>query len=187
MRLGLVSDTHGELENLRLAIKKMRDDWRVEVLVHLGDECEDIEAVRELWKGELIQVPGVYCENYRDPGVPNRLVKELSGYRVLFTHTREPHANDLPGDLNPLEVAARGEVEIVAYGHTHVPALSWEGGVLWVNPGHLKGQDKKGYSPSFAVLDLGEKGVTAYLVDLHSGVPFAEDFTPREGFGRFRG
>ncbi|WP_051276599.1 metallophosphoesterase family protein [Desulfovirgula thermocuniculi] len=185
MRLGLVSDTHGELENLRLAIKKMLEDWRVEVLAHLGDECEDVEAVRELWKGELIQVPGVYCEHYRDPGIQNRLVRELGGYRVLFTHSREPHANDLPGDLNPLEVAARGEVEVVAYGHTHVPAVSWENGVLWVNPGHLKAHDKKGHGPSFAVLALEEKGVTAYLVDLHAGVSFAEHFAPRGGFARF--
>ncbi|MEJ5301024.1 MAG: YfcE family phosphodiesterase [Thermodesulforhabdaceae bacterium] len=174
MRLGLVSDTHGETENLRLAVSLMMEKWQVDVLVHLGDECEDVEAVKDLWKGDLIQVPGVFCEHYRDPKIPNRLLKELKGYRVLFTHTKEPHANDLPGDVNPLELAARKDVEIVAYGHTHIPALSWELGILWINPGHLKTQDKKGYNPSFVVLNLEEKSVTAYLVNLRSGDSFAE-------------
>ncbi|HIE13063.1 MAG TPA: YfcE family phosphodiesterase, partial [Desulfotomaculum sp.] len=91
-----------------------------------------------------------------------------------FTHTRSAHKNDLPGDPNPEELAAKGEVDIVAFGHTHIPEVRWEGGVLWVNPGHLKEQDKKGYSPSFGLLDLKQGTVKARLVDLHSGVVFAE-------------
>ncbi|MEW5762699.1 MAG: YfcE family phosphodiesterase [Bacillota bacterium] len=174
MRVGLVSDTHGELDNLREAARMLRDAWRVEVIAHLGDECEDVAALREVWRGEIVQVPGVYCGHYRDPAITNRLLKEIAGYRILFTHTPEAHKNDLPGDPRPEDLAARGEVDIVAFGHTHVPQVRQEGGVLWVNPGHLKNQDKKGYGPSFAVLDLGPEEAAVALVDLRSGAVFGE-------------
>jgi hypothetical protein len=172
MRLGLVSDTHGELEILREAGRKLEREWRVDVIAHLGDECEDVAALRDVWKGEVIQVPGVYCKHYRDPAITNRILKEIGGCRILFTHTRGAHQNDLPADPKPEELAATGAVDIVAFGHTHIPEIRWEGGVLWVNPGHLKEQDKKGYGPSFGVLDLTAEAVTTRLVDLNSGVVF---------------
>ncbi|MGB9791529.1 MAG: metallophosphoesterase family protein, partial [Thermacetogeniaceae bacterium] len=38
MRIGLVSDTHGELENLREALRQLLEVHSVEKIVHLGDE-----------------------------------------------------------------------------------------------------------------------------------------------------
>lgn len=172
MRLGLVSDSHGELENLREAARRLRDEWRVDILVHLGDECEDAAVLREHPGAEVIQVPGVYCEHYRDPAITNRILREINGYRVLFTHTRDAHANDLPGDPDPAALAARAEVDIVAFGHSHIPEVRLEGKVLWINPGHLKAQDKKGHAPSFAVLEPARDKVTVHLVDLSSGAVF---------------
>ncbi|MEW6182591.1 MAG: metallophosphoesterase family protein [Bacillota bacterium] len=168
MRLGLVSDTHGETENLRSAARMLMRDWRVETVVHLGDECEDIAVLKD-YPLKIIQVPGVYCEHYRNPAITNRLLMEFEGYRILFTHTPGPHKNDLPGDPDPAALAARGEVDIVAYGHTHVPEIRVEGTVLWVNPGHLKSSDKKGYPPGFAVLELGPDGPTCRIINLRSG------------------
>lgn len=45
MRFGLVSDSHGEIENLRAAARILVSDWRVEILAHLGDECEDASVL----------------------------------------------------------------------------------------------------------------------------------------------
>lgn len=186
MRLGLVSDTHGELENLREAVRRLKQEWQVDLIAHLGDECEDVAVLKEVWSGETIQVPGVYCQHYRDPAIPNRVVQEIAGYRILFSHTKEAHKNDLPGDLQPEELVARGAVDIIAYGHTHIPEIVKERNVLWVNPGHLKSEDKKGHKPSFAVLDLKAEGVTVRLVDLLSGVAFAEEFVSRAALGAGR-
>ncbi|MEW6446838.1 MAG: YfcE family phosphodiesterase [Bacillota bacterium] len=174
MRLGLVSDTHGELEILREAGRKLKKDWQVDIIAHLGDECEDVAALREVWEGEIIQVPGVFCEHYRDPAITNRILKEIGGYRILFSHTGEAHKNDLPADPKPEELAATKAVDIVAFGHTHIPEIRWEGNILWVNPGHLKEQDKKGYGPSFGVLDLEPEAVSVRLVDLNTGAVFRE-------------
>mgnify|MGYP005842391791 CR=1 FL=1 len=167
MRLGLVSDSHGEVLNLHTAARILVNDWRVDVIAHLGDECEDAAVLKE-YPVEVIQVPGVYCEHYRDPAVTNRLLRELAGYRILFTHTAAAHKNDLPGDPDPAAFAAEGNVEIVAFGHTHIPEIKVEGKVLWVNPGHLKDSDSKGFPPSFAVLELKTDGVTCRIVNLRT-------------------
>ena len=45
MRIGIVSDTHGELDNLREAVRQLLERWQVSTLVHLGDECEDLEVL----------------------------------------------------------------------------------------------------------------------------------------------
>jgi len=171
MRLGLVSDTHGELENLREAANRLRDEWRVDAVAHLGDDCEDAEVLREYSSWKVLQVPGVFCEHYRDPTVTNRVVEGFAGWHVLLSHTRKPHQNDLPGDPDPEAMGARREVDVVAYGHSHIPEIDIAAnGVPWINPGHLKSQDKKGHAPSFAVLEFGPEVVVARLVDLQSGV-----------------
>jgi len=180
VRVGLVSDTHGELQNLREAAKKLKEKWQVDLIAHLGDECEDVAALREVWRGKIIQVPGVYCHHYRDPAIANRVVREIAGYRILFSHTKEAHKNDLPDDPKPEVLVAQRAVAIVAYGHTHIPEITKGEGILWINPGHLKNEDKKGHKPSFAVLELKPEGVTAQLVDFFSGASFTEEFVPRE-------
>ncbi|RDV81148.1 metallophosphoesterase family protein [Ammonifex thiophilus] len=180
MRLGLVSDSHGELENLREALRQLKEKWQVEMVAHLGDAWEDTVVFEEFPTLRCLRVPGVYCPPYRDPAVPNRLVEEIAGYRLLFTHTPSVHPHDLEGDPNPQLLAQTESVDIIAFGHTHVPEIRREGKVLWVNPGHLKSRDKKGHSPSYAVVELEEKAVRVWLVDLLSGVPFAEETFRRE-------
>ena len=168
MRIGLVSDTHGQLENLKDAAWKLVYNWHVKLIAHLGDECEDIDAIRDM-RLELIEVPGVYCQEYQDPAIPNRVIKEFEGQRVLFTHTPQTHKNDLPGDLDPEQLALDKKVDVVVFGHTHIPEAKIENGVLWVNPGHLKDSDKKGHAPSFALLDIDKDTARVLLIDLKSG------------------
>jgi hypothetical protein len=167
MLIGLVSDSHGELKNLKDAAWKLAYNWHVKLLAHLGDECEDVDAIRDM-RLEIIEAPGVYCREYQDPAIPNRVLKELEGQRILFTHTAETHKNDLPADPDPQQLALKHEVDVVAFGHTHIPEAKLENGVLWVNPGHLKDTDKKGHAPSFALLDIDEHNARALLFDLKS-------------------
>lgn len=175
MRVGLVSDTHGELENLREALRQMTQTHGVEMIVHLGDEWEDAAVFKELPPAvETLSVPGIYAQEYRNPAVLNRVLKETASWRVLFTHTPSAAPNDLPGDPDPGELAAAQAVDVVAYGHTHVPSAEERDGVLWVNPGHLKSADKKGHSPSYAVLTFSDGEAGVKIFDLRSGEPFLE-------------
>lgn len=175
MRLGLISDTHGELENLREALRQLSQVHDVEEVVHLGDEWEDAEAMKEEWPDlKLLIIPGVYARQYLDPAIPNRPVYRFENWKILFTHTPEAHANDLPNDPDPVKLATAHRIDVVAYGHTHIPALEERDSVLWVNPGHLKSTDKKGHSPSYAVLDIQPDKIEASVIDLYSREAFIQ-------------
>jgi putative phosphoesterase len=168
MKIGVVSDSHGHIENLRRAVKDMREAG-VDVIVHLGDDYDDVKAFSDQEGTSIIQVPGVFSPYYQDPGIPNRVIEEWEGVRVLLTHTPEPHKHDLPTDLDPAAVVARGEVRMVLSGHSHIPEVQEKGGVVWVNPGHVKDDDKKGYPPTYALLEITDTEIRVRIVDLYAG------------------
>lgn len=168
MKLGLVSDTHGAIENLRRAGRELAAHWQVDMIVHLGDEWEDFDVLRDLPVKKIIRVPGIYCQQYLDPDISNRVLENIEGCRVLFTHTDKINKNDLPGDPDPEELAAGQKVDVICYGHTHIPVIRRENHVAWLNPGHLKNQDKKGYPPSFAVLEIKGSHLKMWLIDFNS-------------------
>jgi putative phosphoesterase len=141
----------------------------VDVIVHLGDDYDDVKVLSDHEETTMIQVPGVFSTYYQDPGIPNRVIEEWEGVRVLLTHTPETHENDLPADLDPTAVAARGEVSVVLSGHSHIPKVNMERGVIWVNPGHLKDDDKKGYPPTYALLEIIGTEIRVRIVDLYAG------------------
>jgi putative phosphoesterase len=167
MKIGVVSDSHGHVNNLRRVVKTMHEAG-VEVIVHLGDDYDDVKALSHQEGTTIIQVPGVFSPYYQDPGIPNRIIEEWEGVRVLLTHTPEAHKNDLPTDLDPAAVVARGEVRVVLSGHSHIPEVKEEGGVIWVNPGHVKDDDKKGYPPTYALLKITGIEIRVCILDLYA-------------------
>ena len=168
MKIGVVSDSHGHVENLRRAIKALRSEG-VNRIVHLGDDYDDVKALSGEEGADIMQVPGVFCASYHEPGIPNRIIAEWEGVKVLLSHTAEAHKNDLPSDLKPEEVVVRGEVQMVLVGHSHIPEIKEHGGIIWVNPGHLKDDDKKGYPPTYAILEIVYTEVRASILTLFGG------------------
>lgn len=165
MLLGIVSDTHGNVE----AIQAVADRFlvaQVDQVLHLGDDYLDILFL-EAENLKVLAVPGLYCPEYRDPTIPNRRIENLAGVRILMSHTAEASKFDQTGDLDP--ESAIKEVDIVLYGHTHIPSIWKQEGVLWVNPGHLKAHDRRGYPLSYALMHLAPPTVDVRIVALATG------------------
>jgi putative phosphoesterase len=150
MLVGVVSDTHGNVQGMRRLAEVLKAKG-VSTLLHVGDDYRDLKTLAQTGL-EVIGVPGVYCREYADAQIPNRLVVELNGVKLLLSHTESRHKHDRPGDPDP-ETLAR-EVQIVLFGHTHAPGLEERQGVLWLNPGHLRHRPDRGYAPTFALLAL---------------------------------
>ncbi len=163
MRIGVISDSHRELDNVRDAGAFLANELHVDLIVHLGDDEDDADVLRELGP-DLIAIPGVFSDRYRDPAVPNRIRTEFGPWRVLITHTPDPHKNDLPGDPDPQALVRNHDVDLVLHGHTHTPFVSRRDDVVIVNPGHLRAWDNKGHDASFACLEVRgrELEVTIY-------------------------
>ena len=150
MIVGVVSDTHGNREGMLLLAERLKSQG-VRTVVHLGDDFQDLATLAEAGL-EVMGVPGLYCQEYGHPDIPNRLVVELGGLKFLLTHTQARTGYDGPEDLDP-EMACY-EVDAVLFGHTHAPGLEERQGIPWINPGHLRNRNDRGSPPTFALLHI---------------------------------
>jgi putative phosphoesterase len=162
----VVSDSHGEKENL-VMLSRIAQEEKVERIIHLGDDYDDADLLVN--EGITVdRVPGVFSAYYTEKDIPNRKVIEFKGWKILLTHTREHHSNDIPDDKPPEQFVKEGAVNVVLYGHSHVPAIAMENSVYLINPGHLKSDDKRGYEPSYAVLNVEKESIDVIIRGLNS-------------------
>ncbi len=165
MKLGVFSDSHGNLDYLETAASNAVSRGGAEVLVHLGDHYDDAKILNQFGR-RVIRVPGVFSPQYQDRTTANRIIESFGPWSVLITHTRQKHPNDLETDLDPGEVIRSRAVRVVLFGHTHEPEIAESRGVWFINPGHLRHNDKKGHPASFAMVDLWDGGGTAQIIDV---------------------
>lgn len=151
MRIGIVSDTHGELpDGVQGALAG------VERIIHVGD-------VGGQWVlDELAQVaPVVAVRGNMDTGelgwrLPERLLVQAGEERILVQHKIEDaRAAGIPDD-----------VRIVVIGHTHASRVERVGEVLYINPGSAGGHNRDGRGPTVALLDLTVGGAEAHILEI---------------------
>ena len=94
---------------------------------------------------------GVCDEDSDDP--LDRIVS-IDGFRIYMTHGHRMNIDDTEGSLHTLCGAAkRNKVNIVAFGHTHIPLIEIRDDVLLLNPGSLA-INAMGKPPSYMALEL---------------------------------
>lgn len=172
MIVGVISDSHKNVEWVEQTIEFLKKG-KAEKIIHLGDDYDDADVVAH---PEIVRIPGVFSDNYKHKDIPNRLILDFEGWHILITHTKKSHSNDLPGDLKPEKVSKSKEVQVILYGHTHIPAIGREGGIIYINPGHLQKSDKKGYAASFGFLDFKKGLMTAKVLDFNTKLPIFSKF-----------
>jgi putative phosphoesterase len=172
MLVVVMSDTHGELDNLKSILPRIRE-INPDLVMHLGDNYEDAELLRDF---SLLRVPGVYESYYSKPEVPNRIILNLSGWLSLLTHSHLRHENDLPWDPDPQDLVRRKAVDLIIHGHTHIPRAELIEGVVYINPGHMKKEDKKGYPPTFSLIEAEEE-LKVRIIELSGRVMLEKSFT----------
>jgi hypothetical protein len=120
-RIGVISDTHGELPDAVL-----EEFEGVDAIVHAGD-CGTAYVLEAL---ERIAPVTAVCGNCDLPGTlpcPHVVNVELGGVRIVVAHRER----DLAGSLEPARAGAR----VAITRHSHIAAIGERDGVLWVNPG----------------------------------------------------
>jgi putative phosphoesterase len=120
MRVGLISDTHGLLRPEALAYLAGCDH-----IIHGGD-IGDAAILEQL--AALAPLSTVRGNNDTAPwaaGLPETLLLRFEDVPVYVVHD----VKALPTD------PARAGARVVVSGHSHRPAVSERGGVLYVNPG----------------------------------------------------
>ena len=161
VRLGVVSDTHGQVAYCREAIRLL-ESLEVDVVLHCGDVgSEAILELFEAWPTHFVwgNVDGELERRWRTQEGPPRAVLhgrraelELAGVRIALLH----------GDDSRLlhETIHGGNWDLVCHGHTH--QYRWEQvGCTWVlNPGALY----RARPHTLAVLELPALDVTRVVL-----------------------
>ena len=149
MIIGIVSDTHGQVDLTRQVVR-IFESLQVELVIHCGDiGPPTVVDLFEPWPthfvlgncDDRIRLP-VAIES-AEQTCHNRFGSlELEGKRVAFLH----------GDDQVLlrKTVQEGRWDLVCYGHVHVAGTSVAGQTLVLNPGALCGSEH----PSVAVVRL---------------------------------
>ena len=121
----IVSDIHGSEEGMKLVSSAARH-FRTGGIISAGDQCPD--HLHAAFYASLIAVRG-NCDTFYGYGTlpfpPVSRELQLYGHRVVITH----------GDRLSPEDFSLGSGDIFISGHTHVPSLRQEDGVVFCNPG----------------------------------------------------
>ncbi|KAF0178206.1 MAG: phosphodiesterase [Nitrospirae bacterium] len=149
MLIGVMSDTHDHLDNIRKATALFASRG-VQHILHAGDFTSPFtyRALKDFHggftaifgnnDGDRVLIKQMYGESVH----PQPYVFSLADRRIVMMH--EHHVADA--------LAASGHYDIVIYGHTHEPVVRRVGNTLVVNPGEVCGWLYG--KPSVAVLDL---------------------------------
>jgi putative phosphoesterase len=186
VRLGIVSDIHGQAQALREALSAMGP---IDRLLCLGDSIQQSlfcnETVALLRDRDALAIRGNHEDAFFagtgraaagvDPVLadwlaarPPAIAFEAVGRRVLLVHSTpwpSGHAYVPPSHRDFSRFADAG-ADILLYGHTHQPVVRRIGATLVVNPGST-GEGRPtdhGFVRSCAVLDPA--AMTAEIIDL---------------------
>lgn len=144
----MLSDSH---KNISAILKAIAANEQVDYIVHLGDHASDIKDVPLAQKV-------FYVKGNCDIGdIPTHNIIMVEGYRILLTHGHLQHVKSSLLQLNFL--TAEQQADIVLYGHTHVPDISYgSNGRIMLNPGSI-GAPRRGTS-TYCVLNVDkDKGI----------------------------
>ncbi|MBN2189374.1 MAG: metallophosphoesterase family protein [Chitinispirillaceae bacterium] len=156
MKIGIVSDTHGNTGLLETAVDWMVRKHKISLLYHLGDEYDDIVGLEDRYL-EIVQVPGIYDERYKDGSLPAKSFETILGLAILLAHSYEK-------DVTKEDIQRS---DIILYGHTHREELRLVDGKLFMNPGHLKGALDKNMPPTFGILNIQDRNASAAIYGLN--------------------
>ncbi len=155
MKILVVSDTHGYVDNLERVLAREKN---VEMMIHCGDVEGDERYIRE----RTGYYPCCIVKGNNDyfSDLPKEVVFDIYKYKIMVTHGHTYGVSMSTVGLR--EEARKRGVQIVVFGHTHRPFLEEKNGITLLNPGSLTYPRQSGRVPGYLVLQINEDGNIKY-------------------------
>lgn len=157
MKILVVSDSHGKMENFRQAIDIEKPDR----IYHLGDS----QGVEDAYLFSY-DIPAEFIAGNCDFGsnMPSELVLEVGKHVILLTHG---HYYGVNYGYSEVVAAAKNKgCDVILYGHTHVPTIDNYMGFMIANPGSIAYPRQSSGEHTYLVITVNADGEFRY--DLHS-------------------
>ena len=127
MRILVLSDSHGNVDNMARAVELTVPDR----VLHLGDCQRDLTALRARFPALPMEgVPG-NCD-WGSCDQPERLL-EIGCVRIFALHGHTRNVKRSP--MAAMYAAKEYGAQVLLFGHTHVPLVDNDGSLLTLNPG----------------------------------------------------
>ncbi len=143
-RILVLSDSHGNVNNMVIAVRNEKPD----MIIHLGDCWADAEQLLKKFPEILLErVPG----NCDCPQAFEERVLMIEGKRVLICHG---HTFNVKAGYLGLSMGAQAEhADAALFGHTHCVYQDFYQGITYLNPGSI-GAPPYGVPPSYGILRI---------------------------------
>jgi len=164
MKIGIISDTHDDIDNIKKAVRIFKDK-DIKIVIHLGD----IVAPPAIKFFEGFKLIGIFGNN--------------DGYKQFLLETYRSIGGDLKGDFASIEIdglkfalyhgeyshitealVKSGDYDFVLSGHTHSANVTKSGKTILANPGSAHRFFTNNTGPTAAVLDTGSKKVEIIMI-----------------------
>ncbi len=158
MKLGVISDTHGDLDSKVATLFA-----GVDHILHAGD-IGPHSIILEL--EHIAPVTAVLGNTDFGGTVRETEIVELDGVKFLVNHIVDPHR------LEPMlkERVERQKPDVIVFGHTHKTFDETIDGIRYFNPGYA-GAPRSNAQRSVAILHCGNGKIRAEFFDLDQALP----------------
>lgn len=158
MIIGVISDTHRISSYINKVIDALNKE-EVDLIMHLGDNVQDIEEIEELTGKKVINVKG-NCDFFTE--TPSDRVEVVGNKTIFLTHG---HNYNVKMDLNRLKYKAlEVGANIALYGHTHIADIVYQEGIWFINPGSVSAS-RLGPN-SYAIIHINENNIEPSIMEL---------------------
>lgn len=148
MRIGIISDTHGDMSNIDKAIPYLK---KCDLIIHAGDYIDDAEYLYYATDVNVKCVKG-NCDSYNMDGHYD-LTFSVKDKKFFICHG---NYHDVKMGLRSLyKFAKENNIDFVVFGHTHIPTYETIDNITFINPGSLT-YPRGGSSKSFGILTLDD-------------------------------
>ncbi len=147
--IGVIADTHIPDESDQIPAQILEDFQSVDVIFHLGD-FNDFHSYKILQSIKpVVAVYGNTDElDVRDALPPKRKL-EMHGYQIGLTHGWGP-----PEKIETRVYEKMKHLDLIVFGHSHVPLFTQYNGVYLFNPGSPF-LNRSG-TGTYGILEVGE-------------------------------
>ncbi len=156
MRIGVVSDTHLSSRSTALPAALVRGLQGVDCILHAGDWID--ESIVALFES-IAPVDGVAGNN---DGVEiirrfgKRKVLALGGFRIGLVHGDGGRSTPETAFQSFCDTHGHSTVDVVIFGHSHIPFLERRGGTLLFNPGSAADKRRQPQY-SYGIIELTDR------------------------------